>query len=69
MPEVTVGIDIGTSSVKAVAADGDGTVVAQARIPHDVQVPAPDSSTTPRSRGRPDPSARLPRSATSTCAG
>jgi xylulokinase len=39
---VTVGIDIGTSSVKAVAADDDGNVVARARIPHDVRVPAPE---------------------------
>src|SRR6476661_1651237 len=38
---VTVGIDIGTSSVKAVAADADGTVVASARIPHTFSVPAP----------------------------
>ena len=29
--EVTIGIDIGTTSVKAVAADGDGNVVARAR--------------------------------------
>jgi xylulokinase len=41
MPEVTVGIDIGTSSVKAIAADGDGNVVASARIPHGVRVPTP----------------------------
>jgi xylulokinase len=39
MSEVTVGIDIGTSSVKAIAADGDGTVVAAARVPHEVRVP------------------------------
>ncbi len=32
--EVTVGIDVGTTSVKAVAAGGDGTVLARARIPH-----------------------------------
>lgn len=38
---VTVGIDIGTSSVKAVAADDDGNVVARARIPHDFHVPSP----------------------------
>ncbi len=38
---VTVGIDIGTSSVKAVAADDDGNVVARARIPHDFYVPSP----------------------------
>jgi xylulokinase len=38
---VTVGIDIGTSSVKAIAADDDGKVVARARIPHDFQVPSP----------------------------
>lgn len=40
--EVTVGIDIGTSSVKALAADGDGNVVARARVPHQVVVPAPE---------------------------
>jgi len=38
---VTVGIDIGTSSVKAIAADGDGNVVARARIPHEFHVPSP----------------------------
>ncbi len=38
---VTVGLDIGTSSVKAVAADEDGTVVASARVPHEMRVPAP----------------------------
>jgi xylulokinase len=37
--EVTVGVDIGTTSVKAVAADGDGTVVARARVPHEVRTP------------------------------
>jgi xylulokinase len=41
MIEVTVGIDIGTSSVKAIAADGDGIVVASARIPHRFRVPTP----------------------------
>src|SRR5436190_11140371 len=40
-PNVTVGIDIGTSSVKAIAADDDGNVVARARIPHDFSVPSP----------------------------
>jgi xylulokinase len=39
--EVTVGVDIGTSSVKAVAADGDGNVVASARVPHGFRVPSP----------------------------
>src|SRR5258705_3861638 len=38
---VTVGIDIGTSSVKAIAADDDGNVVARARIPHDFSGPSP----------------------------
>lgn len=33
---VTLGIDIGTTSVKAVAADDDGNVVARARVPHQV---------------------------------
>ena len=41
MTNVTVGIDIGTSSVKAIAADDDGNVVARARIPHDFHVPSP----------------------------
>jgi xylulokinase len=41
MGDLTVGIDIGTSSVKAVAADDDGNIVARSRIPHDFFVPAP----------------------------
>src|SRR5436190_1595180 len=41
MTEVTVGIDIGTSSVKAIAADGDGNVVGSARVPHRFRVPSP----------------------------
>jgi xylulokinase len=32
--EVTIGIDIGTTSVKALAADGAGRVVASRRVPH-----------------------------------
>ena len=40
--EVTIGIDIGTTAVKAVAADEDGRVAAKARIPHQLHVPAPD---------------------------
>jgi xylulokinase len=40
--EVTIGIDIGTTAVKAVAADEDGQVVARTRIPHQIRVPAPD---------------------------
>src|SRR6202167_148763 len=39
---VTVGIDIGTTAVKAVAADENGTVLARARIPHRLLTPAPD---------------------------
>jgi xylulokinase len=39
---VTIGIDIGTTAVKAVAADADGRVVARARIPHELRVPTPD---------------------------
>ena len=39
---VTVGIDIGTTAVKAVAADEKGTVLARARIPHRLLTPAPD---------------------------
>lgn len=40
--EVTLGIDIGTTAVKAVAAEEDGRVTARARIPHRLCVPAPD---------------------------
>ena len=42
MTEVTVGVDIGTTSVKALAVDGDGVVLRRARVPHGVRVPAPD---------------------------
>lgn len=35
--EVTVGIDIGTTSVKAVAVDGDGRVLARTRIAHELR--------------------------------
>jgi xylulokinase len=41
MTEITVGIDIGTSSVKAIAADSDGRVVARSRVPHQFHVPSP----------------------------
>jgi len=43
MREVTVGIDIGTTSVKAVAADENGMVVARARVPHPIRVLQPDN--------------------------
>lgn len=39
---LTAGLDIGTTSVKAVAFDGDGQVAGRARIPHRVIVPEPD---------------------------
>ena len=42
MREVTVGIDIGTTSVKAIAADADGAIVARARVPHPIRVLEPD---------------------------
>lgn len=38
MTDLTVGIDIGTTSTKAVAADADGNVVASHRVPHPVVV-------------------------------
>jgi xylulokinase len=40
--EVTIGIDIGTTAVKAVTADEDGRVTAWTRIPHQLRVPTPD---------------------------
>ena len=42
MAEVTVGVDIGSTSVKALAVDGDGTVLARARVPHELRTPAAD---------------------------
>jgi xylulokinase len=36
---ITVGLDIGTTSVKALAADDDGKVLARARVPHAVRTP------------------------------
>jgi xylulokinase len=39
---VTVGIDIGTTSVKGLAVSSDGEVVARAQVPHSVVVRAPD---------------------------
>ncbi|MEB3982960.1 FGGY-family carbohydrate kinase [Mycobacterium sp. 663a-19] len=39
---VTIGIDVGSTAVKAVAADADGRVTARARIPHGLRVPTPN---------------------------
>ncbi|HWF28232.1 MAG TPA: FGGY-family carbohydrate kinase [Mycobacterium sp.] len=39
---VTIGIDVGSTAVKAVAADTDGRVTARVRIPHGLRVPAPN---------------------------
>ena len=39
---VTAGVDVGTTSVKAVAVDQDGAVVARSRVPHAVVAPEPD---------------------------
>ena len=39
---ITVGIDIGTTSVKALAVDGDGTILAKTRVPHDIHAPSVD---------------------------
>jgi len=41
--ETTIGIDIGTTSVKAIAADGDGNVVASTRIAHPIHIPDAES--------------------------
>lgn len=42
MTRVTIGIDIGTTSVKAVAVDSEGEILARSRIPHPIVVPGPD---------------------------
>jgi xylulokinase len=39
---ITVGIDIGTTSVKALAVDADGQIIARARVPHDIKIPSVD---------------------------
>jgi xylulokinase len=39
---VTVGVDVGTTSVKALAVDENGEVVARSRVPHRVVAPEPD---------------------------
>jgi xylulokinase len=41
MPQVTVGIDIGTTSVKAVAVDEEGNVLSRSRVPHPIVIPSP----------------------------
>ena len=40
--DVTVGLDIGTTSVKGLAVDDDGHVVAQVRVPHVIGIPSAD---------------------------
>ena len=42
MAELTVGLDIGTTSVKALAVDADGAVVGRARVPHALHAPTVD---------------------------
>ncbi|HVB91280.1 MAG TPA: FGGY-family carbohydrate kinase [Acidimicrobiales bacterium] len=39
---VTVGVDIGTTAVKALAVDDDGQVLARSRVPHQIVAPEPD---------------------------
>ena len=41
--ECTVGVDVGTTAVKAVAVDPAGHVVARARVPHRVGAASADS--------------------------
>ena len=42
MSSVSIGVDIGTTSVKAVAVDEDGVILARSRVPHEILVPGPD---------------------------
>lgn len=42
MTDVAIGVDIGTTSVKALAVDADGRVLARARVPHEVHAPTAD---------------------------
>ena len=48
---VTVGVDVGTTSVKAVAVDEKGQVVARSRVPHSVVAPEPDRAAPRRQKG------------------
>src|SRR5438128_1803339 len=41
MSDITVGLDIGTTSVKGVAVDGEGTILARARVAHEIRTPIP----------------------------
>jgi xylulokinase len=40
--DCTIGVDVGTTSVKAVAVDAEGAVVARTRVPHSVGTPSAD---------------------------
>src|SRR5271155_2230645 len=40
--QVTVGVDVGTTSVKALAVDENGQVVARSRVAHSVVAPEPE---------------------------
>lgn len=42
MTKVSIGVDIGTTSVKAVAVDENGRVLSRARVPHELRLPAAD---------------------------
>ena len=42
MAATTIGIDIGTTSVKAVVVDDGGHILDRVRVPHPVLVPAPN---------------------------
>jgi xylulokinase len=42
MDPVTVGLDIGTTSIKAAAVDAQGAVLSRVRLPHPLHIPAPD---------------------------
>jgi xylulokinase len=41
--DCTIGVDVGTTSVKAVAVDARGKVIARARVPHPVSTPTADN--------------------------
>src|SRR5215469_13591791 len=42
MDPVTVGLDIGTTSIKAAAVNAQGEVLSRVRLPHPLYIPAPD---------------------------
>lgn len=42
LAELTIGLDVGTTSVKGLLVDADGRIRAKVRVPHSIRIPEPD---------------------------